>query len=103
MCRCNRRRYVMYRTDGEPQLGYCAGHREVDAEGFCCHTQGDERMTTEPMNVCEHAAEGARPGSQGLLDDAREAANAASDPARQRPAPASSDAAALCNALAISA
>src|SRR5258708_827527 len=60
-------------------------------------------MTTEPLNGREHAAVGARPDSQSLLDQAREAANAASDPARQRPALASSDAAAFCNTIAVSA
>ena len=60
-------------------------------------------MTTEPLNGREHAAVGARPDLQSLLDQAREAANAASDPARQRPAPASSDAAAFCNTIAVSA
>ena len=44
----------------------------------------------------------ADPGATCLLDTAREAANAASEPARQRPALAFSDAAALCCALAAS-
>jgi len=57
-------------------------------------------MTTETLNGSEHAAVQVRPGSQGLLDTAREAASAASDPARPRLALASSDAAALRNALA---
>jgi diguanylate cyclase (GGDEF)-like protein len=59
-------------------------------------------MTTETLNGCEHAAVGAHPGWQGRLGTAREAANVDSDPARRRPALASSDAAALCNALATS-
>jgi diguanylate cyclase (GGDEF)-like protein len=59
-------------------------------------------MTTATSNSREHAAVGVGPGAQRLLDTAREAANGASHPARQRPALASSDAAALCNALATS-
>ena len=59
-------------------------------------------MRTETLNSCEHAAVGGRPGAQRPLSTAREAANAASDPARQRAALALSDAAALCSALATS-
>jgi predicted signal transduction protein with EAL and GGDEF domain len=59
-------------------------------------------MKTGTSNSREHAAAGAGPGAKRLLDTAREAANAASEPARQRPALAFSDAAALCCALAAS-
>lgn len=57
---------------------------------------------TGTSNSREHGAVGVDLGGQRLLDTAREAANAASELARQRPALASSDAAALCCALAIS-
>jgi diguanylate cyclase (GGDEF)-like protein len=69
---------------------------------FCHHCQANERMTTGTSNSGEHAAVGAGPGARRLPDTAREVAKAGSDPARQRPALASSDAAALCNALATS-
>lgn len=59
-------------------------------------------MTTGTSNSREHAAVGAGPGANCLLDTAREAANAASKPVQQRPALAFSDAAALCCALAAS-
>jgi diguanylate cyclase with GGDEF domain len=59
-------------------------------------------MTTGTSNSREHAAVEAGPGGQGLLDAAREAANGASDPVRQRPGLAFSDAAALFGALAAS-
>jgi diguanylate cyclase (GGDEF)-like protein len=59
-------------------------------------------MTTETLNGCEHATVAVRPGAQRPLNTVREAANAASDPARQRAALAFSDAAALCCALAAS-
>ena len=59
-------------------------------------------MTTGTLNGREHGAVGAGPGAQRLLDTDRDAANAASDPARQRGALAFSDAAALCCALAAS-
>ena len=57
-------------------------------------------MTTGISNSREHAAVEAGLGAQGLLDATHEAANGASDPVRQRPALAFSDAAALCCALA---
>jgi diguanylate cyclase (GGDEF)-like protein len=56
-------------------------------------------MTTGALNGCEHAAAGARPGEQRLLNTAREAANGALGPPRQRGALAFSGAAALCCAL----
>jgi diguanylate cyclase len=59
-------------------------------------------MTTGTSNSREHAAVGAGLGAQHLLDRTREAANTTSHPARQRPALAFSDAAALCCALATS-
>jgi diguanylate cyclase (GGDEF)-like protein len=59
-------------------------------------------MTTGTFNGNGHAAGGALPGAQRLLDGARKAANASPNPARQREALASSDAAALCCALATS-
>jgi diguanylate cyclase (GGDEF)-like protein len=59
-------------------------------------------MTTETLNGFEHAPVAARPGAQRSPKTAREAANGASDPARQRAALAFSDAAALCRALATS-
>jgi diguanylate cyclase (GGDEF)-like protein len=59
-------------------------------------------MTTRTSNSGEHAVVGAGLGAQRRVDVAREAANAASQAARQRPALAFSDAAALCCALATS-
>ena len=57
-------------------------------------------MTTRTLNGREYAALGAGLGTQCLVSTEREAANAASDPGRQRGAVAFSDAAALCSALA---
>ena len=59
-------------------------------------------MTTETLNGCEHPALAARSGAQRSLKTAREAAIAASDPARQRAALAFSDVAALGRSLATS-
>ena len=59
-------------------------------------------MTTETLNGCEHPALAARSGAQRSLKTGREAAIAASDPARQRAALAFSDVAALGRALATS-
>jgi diguanylate cyclase len=69
--------------------------------GFRHHHGANGRMTTGALNGREHAAAGALPDEQSLLNTARGAANAASDPAQEGGALAPPGAAVLRRAPAI--